>query len=65
LVNKFNPPKPDWYQKFYAWVLSSFTKSYEAEAYSAFFSSILYLIVLDLEIAEPYNLVFEINGILK
>ncbi|CAJ2648007.1 unnamed protein product [Trifolium pratense] len=31
LVNKFHPPKPDWYQKFYAWVLSSFTKSYEAE----------------------------------
>lgn len=31
LVNKYRPPKPDWYQKFYAWVLSSFTKSYEAE----------------------------------
>ncbi|XP_058777350.1 uncharacterized protein LOC131651689 [Vicia villosa] len=31
LVNKFHPPKPDWYQKFFAWVLNSFTKSYEAE----------------------------------
>lgn len=31
LVSKFHPPRPDWYQKFFAWVLNSFTKSYEAE----------------------------------
>ncbi|CAL0308098.1 unnamed protein product [Lupinus luteus] len=31
LVNKFHPPRPDWYEEFYAWVMNSATKSYEAE----------------------------------
>ncbi|KAJ1423662.1 S-adenosyl-L-methionine-dependent methyltransferase [Sesbania bispinosa] len=30
-LNKFHPPKPDWYQEFYAWVLNSAMKPYEAE----------------------------------
>ncbi|KAE9615503.1 putative S-adenosyl-L-methionine-dependent methyltransferase [Lupinus albus] len=31
LVNKFHPPRPDWYEEFYASVMNSATKSYEAE----------------------------------
>ncbi|XP_057448202.1 uncharacterized protein LOC130739807 [Lotus japonicus] len=31
LLNKFHPPRPDWYEELYAWVLNSATKSYEAE----------------------------------
>ncbi|XP_027361099.1 methyltransferase-like protein 7A [Abrus precatorius] len=31
LLNKFHPPRPDWYEEFYAWVMNSTTKSYEAE----------------------------------
>ncbi|XP_072072454.1 uncharacterized protein [Arachis hypogaea] len=31
VLNQFHPPKPDWYEEFYAWVMNSATKSYEAE----------------------------------
>ncbi|KAL2349226.1 hypothetical protein Fmac_003226 [Flemingia macrophylla] len=31
LLNKFHPPRPDWYEEFYASVMNSATKSYEAE----------------------------------
>ncbi|TKY69659.1 Methyltransferase protein 7A [Spatholobus suberectus] len=30
-LKKFRPPKPDWYEEFYAWVMNSATKAYEAE----------------------------------
>lgn len=33
LLNKFHPPRPDWYEELYAWVLNSATKSYEAEVF--------------------------------
>ncbi|KAJ8760933.1 hypothetical protein K2173_021971 [Erythroxylum novogranatense] len=31
ILNRFHPPRPDWYEEFYASVLNSSTKSYEAE----------------------------------
>ncbi|MED6114001.1 hypothetical protein PIB30_076034 [Stylosanthes scabra] len=31
VINQFHPPKPDWYEEFYAWVMNSATESYEAE----------------------------------
>ncbi|RDY00656.1 Methyltransferase-like protein 7A, partial [Mucuna pruriens] len=31
LLNKFHPPRPDWYEEFYASVMNSANKSYEAE----------------------------------
>uniref|UniRef100_A0A0R0L4K1 Uncharacterized protein n=1 Tax=Glycine max TaxID=3847 RepID=A0A0R0L4K1_SOYBN len=31
LLKKFHPPRPDWYEEFYASVMNSATKDYEAE----------------------------------
>ncbi|KAK7274859.1 hypothetical protein RIF29_15958 [Crotalaria pallida] len=31
MVNKFHPPRPDWYEEFYASVMNSAMESYEAE----------------------------------
>ncbi|XP_047156603.1 putative methyltransferase-like protein 7A isoform X1 [Vigna umbellata] len=31
LLKKFHPPRPDWYEEFYAGVMNSATESYEAE----------------------------------
>lgn len=31
VLNKFHPPKPDWYNELYATILNKFMKSYEAE----------------------------------
>lgn len=31
MLNKIHPPRPDWYEEFYALVLENGMKSYEAE----------------------------------
>lgn len=34
VLNKVHPPRPDWYEEFYASVMDSSMKSYEAEVSS-------------------------------
>ena len=31
MLKKARPPKPDWYEELYAWVMGKFNKRYEAE----------------------------------
>lgn len=37
MLKKFHPPRPDWYEEFYASVMNSATKDYEAEVFCSFF----------------------------
>lgn len=36
LLKKFHPPRPDWYEEFYASVMNSAAKDYEAEVFCSF-----------------------------
>ena len=37
MLKKFHPPRPDWYEEFYASVMNSAAKDYEAEVFCSFF----------------------------